>query len=625
MGVFRFLLLCVAILVSATTITLGQSAYDVNEITLSNARKGAILTDLDDRAVLLNPIFRDYISNWNLSEPDGYQLLQQPADFSEKELANTGVGLSKVSCSAFSRAAGTGEIVYGNTTYDKASIYHLAHSDSTAKLLLEGTGTTQYIHPFISDDGSQIFFSSNLESTYDNFDIFFINKLANGWSAPVRLAAAVNTGESQVFPTLYDDTLFYSTLENNQLNLFKSAKADLFKTIEKLKTPFNSDGDDYLLFKTEESGYYLNSKRKSKTSRIYNVIEKQAAVTEKMSLTGYLACSGNRISQIPISLTTVTGRLIDEDITDESGNFIFRADKNIKRYKLKLKKKDPRIKDCAVLYLTDNEGNVLQKILINDEGEFIFETISPDEISGLNTKSIDDESLLQIGIEGQIYENKLGDVGKGEPVKIMSENGEMIALAYTSKDGKFRFSDLSPEAKYNLQFDKESKQLKLNIIKNGEVIPVVVENNEAVYQRIDDSNSIELIDDRGKGITIEKDEFFKLQNIFYDENSAELSAIAQFQLDRFAQFIFNNDEISIELISHTDSKGQADYNLNLSQKRSESAKAHLMKKGVRPERIKAYGMGEKDLLNRCADGVNCSDREHAVNRRTEIRIIVIEE
>ncbi|MCB0573811.1 MAG: OmpA family protein, partial [Saprospiraceae bacterium] len=80
-------------------------------------------------------------------------------------------------------------------------------------------------------------------------------------------------------------------------------------------------------------------------------------------------------------------------------------------------------------------------------------------------------------------------------------------------------------------------------------------------------------------------------------------------------------DMKIELSSHTDSRGNDQYNEELSQKRAESARSWIVAKGVSPDRIVAKGYGEKQLLNECANGVECTEEQHQVNRRTEFKII----
>jgi outer membrane protein OmpA-like peptidoglycan-associated protein len=91
-------------------------------------------------------------------------------------------------------------------------------------------------------------------------------------------------------------------------------------------------------------------------------------------------------------------------------------------------------------------------------------------------------------------------------------------------------------------------------------------------------------------------------------------------LDKLVAFITEN-KLKIELSSHTDARGNAAYNQKLSQARAQSCVDYLIKKGVPKTSIVAKGYGETQLLNRCKDGVQCSEEEHQENRRTEIKIL----
>jgi outer membrane protein OmpA-like peptidoglycan-associated protein len=120
---------------------------------------------------------------------------------------------------------------------------------------------------------------------------------------------------------------------------------------------------------------------------------------------------------------------------------------------------------------------------------------------------------------------------------------------------------------------------------------------------------------------IKLNDSFKIENIRYDLNKSEIRPDAAKELDNLVQILRDNPGIVVELGSHTDCRASDDYNLNLSQRRAESAVEYIIKKGKIPSnRITAKGYGETKLLNKCDDGVSCSEAEHAINRRTEIRI-----
>ncbi|MFB6320104.1 OmpA family protein [Saccharicrinis sp. FJH54] len=105
-------------------------------------------------------------------------------------------------------------------------------------------------------------------------------------------------------------------------------------------------------------------------------------------------------------------------------------------------------------------------------------------------------------------------------------------------------------------------------------------------------------------------------------NSYELSYDAKKILERWYEYLKSKPNIRLRLNAHTDSQGDLDYNLALSQKRADNAKAYLVQRGINPNRIVARGYGERYILNHCKDGVDCTDAEHEVNRRIEIIVIV---
>jgi flagellar motor protein MotB len=61
--------------------------------------------------------------------------------------------------------------------------------------------------------------------------------------------------------------------------------------------------------------------------------------------------------------------------------------------------------------------------------------------------------------------------------------------------------------------------------------------------------------------------------------------------------------------------------MELSGKRAQSSFEYLVAHGIDAKRIQYVGLGESQLVNRCRDGVNCSEEEHAQNRRTVVEIL----
>ncbi|MDR6786652.1 outer membrane protein OmpA-like peptidoglycan-associated protein/tetratricopeptide (TPR) repeat protein [Pedobacter africanus] len=112
-----------------------------------------------------------------------------------------------------------------------------------------------------------------------------------------------------------------------------------------------------------------------------------------------------------------------------------------------------------------------------------------------------------------------------------------------------------------------------------------------------------------------------LQNIHYDFDKDNIRKDAAKILDELVRIMRDNPTLEIELGSHTDSRGVDIYNLDLSQRRARSVVNYLVSRGISRTRLTAKGYGETQLLNRCENGVKCSEAEHQANRRTEFKIV----
>jgi outer membrane protein OmpA-like peptidoglycan-associated protein len=86
--------------------------------------------------------------------------------------------------------------------------------------------------------------------------------------------------------------------------------------------------------------------------------------------------------------------------------------------------------------------------------------------------------------------------------------------------------------------------------------------------------------------------------------------------------MLDNPQIVVEIMSHTDSKGNDQYNMKLSQRRAESVVQYLVSKGVKVERLKAKGYGESKPVapNENSDGSD-NPEGRALNRRTDFKIV----
>lgn len=123
---------------------------------------------------------------------------------------------------------------------------------------------------------------------------------------------------------------------------------------------------------------------------------------------------------------------------------------------------------------------------------------------------------------------------------------------------------------------------------------------------------------------LEVNKSFRVENIYYDLDKWFIREDAKPALDNLVE-IMKKYPITAELSSHTDSRASHAYNEELSQKRAEAAVRYIVLQGVDPSRIIAKGYGENRLVNGCSDGVICTEEEHQANRRTEFKILSIQQ
>lgn len=116
---------------------------------------------------------------------------------------------------------------------------------------------------------------------------------------------------------------------------------------------------------------------------------------------------------------------------------------------------------------------------------------------------------------------------------------------------------------------------------------------------------------------------FGIKMIYFDLDKSNIRQEAAFDLEKILDVLQQHPTMKLDIRSHTDSRATAAYNMKLSQRRAKSTLEWLVKNGVNSERLSSKGYGESQLINRCSDGVKCSEAEHQMNRRSEFIITAL--
>lgn len=138
---------------------------------------------------------------------------------------------------------------------------------------------------------------------------------------------------------------------------------------------------------------------------------------------------------------------------------------------------------------------------------------------------------------------------------------------------------------------------------------------------VDKKLTLRLLRKEPDSIVVTTNEPIRLNSIYYDFDDDKILPESEDDLQFLVDIMNRYKDMKIELSSHTDARGRDEYNETLSQRRAESAKVWMVAKGISGDRIVAKGYGEKQLLNQCKNGVECTEDEHRFNRRTEFKII----
>jgi len=193
-------------------------------------------------------------------------------------------------------------------------------------------------------------------------------------------------------------------------------------------------------------------------------------------------------------------------------------------------------------------------------------------------------------------------------ISLTADNGDILDESFTGGDGKFNFR-VYPEEHYDLLSEKTDY---FTVRKDFTTIGKTVRKDTLTEFITNVTFETKIMMDP---IVLEK--AIVLDNIYYDFNKANIRADAALVLDSLVQIMNDNPEIFIELGSHTDSRADDEYNINLSRRRAQSAVGYIINEGINSDRIVAKGYGETQLIVKNAK----TEEEHQRNRRTEFKVL----
>ncbi len=251
----------------------------------------------------------------------------------------------------------------------------------------------------------------------------------------------------------------------------------------------------------------------------------------------------------------------------------------------------------------------------DDFGFFLFNDLKSGYLSSNRNggKGLDDiyhflikPNKQYFTIEGEVTDKANGEALAGVQVYLVNKGTQEQKSIKSDVNGKFNF-DLEKDADYVVRGDLEKYFTRQEgLVSTRNLTETTVFNVKFEMEKAPENTYL-----------------ITLNNIYYDFDKASIRNDAEAELNKVSEYMSNQQDVNIELRSHTDARGKAAYNLKLSQMRAQAAKDYLVTQGADYSRLKPLGYGETQLINKCADGVMCKKEEHQANRRTEFKVVKV--
>lgn len=505
-------------------------------------------------------------------------------------------------------------------------------------------------HPTLSNDGSKLYFSSDMPGGFGGMDLY-VSEFEDGkWGPPTNLGNKINTEGHEIFPVLQGEYLYFASDGHaglGGLDLYKARwdeEALRLGDPENLGAPMNSNDDDHGLVLNQEGTFgYFSSNRYGGVGGddIYSFVKIAAPVEVFV----FDVTTGKALRNVTVSHSCVPGSAM----TDQEG---------IARFEVKL--------NSCCDYMAALEG---------------YESASKEGCTaGLTNVPVRVEiplkPLVQIVLRGVVYDVDSDRPVEGALVTVRSdEDPELTQTMLTDSLGRYQVN-LRRGFVFNAKAEKPNYlSFQVDSISTvGILVDTIIEADLGLQSTIADGrNRRELEGDQefkegafdrpqgdekaqgrrdrdqqvGQGKSREEDQLVEgnppsvkspgfpvvpverpagepiafLLHIYYDFDRSEIRDEALPELEKLLKMLQDNPNLIIELASHTDARGSHRYNKRLSQRRAESVVDWLMEEGIGLDRLVPRGYGETMPVNDCVNSVPCDEKKHQLNRRTEFRIL----
>ncbi|MFK7899673.1 MAG: OmpA family protein [Cyclobacteriaceae bacterium] len=228
-------------------------------------------------------------------------------------------------------------------------------------------------------------------------------------------------------------------------------------------------------------------------------------------------------------------------------------------------------------------------------------------------KGLDDIYVAEISLPDLVLSGQVTDQNTGKPIS------KALIILTDSINKKIDSTRTNLEGYYSLKI-KHERDYKLSIKHTGfhpSKTSHIRENWLSETTSIQDKKLSPLpvlVDTVSQRVSFPVNFSFNSYVIEESENKNLAKLISILQRDR---------AIAVSIYSHTDCRGEEEYNLFLSQKRAQATVEYLVRNGVkRKQVVSAEGRGELEPIANCNCG-DCSEVQYKANRRSEFELVKV--
>ncbi len=217
-------------------------------------------------------------------------------------------------------------------------------------------------------------------------------------------------------------------------------------------------------------------------------------------------------------------------------------------------------------------------------------------------------------LSGEVRDEETDDLIVDAKVVLLDSDNNVLEETKSDINGKFAFDVIECSTGYAVRASKpDFSTAEKSFVTSGEYESEI---KKTLYIASEEDKEI-----RDAKVGEDLGVLLNLNPIYFDLGESFIRPDAQLELLKVVETMRKFPNLKIDVRSHTDSRASSGFNFTLSDNRAKSTVAYIVSKGIDASRITGRGYGETQLINRCADGVPCSEVDHQLNRRSEFIIM----